>query len=82
MGEERAAHVSIACNIPADAVFSIDNHPHIAVKIACLYRSFGEKLICVHNDAFGYIALKFQDTLEEALMIEHKANNGEMSIAA
>ena len=82
MGEERAALESITCNNPADDVFSIDNHPHLAVKIACLYNSFGEKFICVHNIASGYIALKFGCILEEALMIKHKSNNGEMSIAA
>ena len=82
MGEERAARESITCNNPADDVFSIDNHPHVAVKIACLYNSFGEKFICVHNDASGYIALRFGHTRGEALMIKQKSNNGEISIAA
>jgi hypothetical protein len=82
MGEERAARESIACNNPADAVFRIDNHPHVALKIACLYNSFGDKFICVHNDASGYIAFRFGHTLGEALMIKQKGNNGEMSTAA
>ena len=82
MGEDRAAQESIGCNNPADAVFAIDNHPHIAVNTACLHNSFGDKFICVHNDASGYIALRFDYTLEEALMIKQKGNNGEMSVAA
>ena len=82
MGEERAARETIAFNSPADTVFALDNHPHLAIKIACLHSSFGDKFICVHNDAFGYIALKFGHILEEALMVKHKCNIGEMSFAA
>ncbi len=82
MGEEGAAREIIACNNLADSIFSIDNHPHIAAKIACLHSSFGDKFICVHNDASGYIALRIKYTLKDALMIRNKGNNGEMSIAA
>jgi len=82
MGEERAARETIACNSPADTVFTLDNHPHIAIKIACLYSSFGDKFICVHDDASGYIVLKFGHILDEALMVKHKCTNGEMSFAA
>ncbi len=82
MGEERAEREGIACINPADAVFSIDNHPHIVGKISFLYSFFGDKFICVHRDASGYITLRFDYTLEEALMINHKGINGEMSIAA
>ena len=70
MGEERAALENVACDNPADTVFSIDNHPHVAPRIVCLHSSFGDKLICVHSDAFGYIAFK------------NKRNNGEMSVVA
>jgi hypothetical protein len=82
MGEERAAQENIACNNLADAVSSIDNHPHFPNKIGCLLSSYGEKFICVHNDASGYITLRFDQTLEDALMIKLRGNNGEMSNAA
>jgi hypothetical protein len=80
MGEESAARENIACNNPANSVFCLDNHPHIAMKIGFLNSSFADKFICVHNDASGYIALRLKTSLEEALMIERKGINGEMSI--
>ena len=82
MGEERAARESIASNDPAIAVLSLDNHPRVAVRIDCLRSSVGDKFIYVHNDASGYIALRFDHTFEEALMIKHEGKNGEMLIAA
>jgi hypothetical protein len=80
MGEESAAWKNVACNNPANAVFSRDNHPHIAMKIGFLNSSFADKLICVHNDASGYIALRLDNILEEALMIQCKGIKGEMSV--
>lgn len=80
MGEETAALESIGCSQSADGVFRLDNHPHNYADFVCLYNCFVDKFICVHSDASGYIALRFDHILEDALMIKKTGNNGEMSI--
>jgi hypothetical protein len=82
MGEDRAARERIGCSQSADVVFQLDNHPQIAVGIAELNSFFGDNLICVHSDASGYINVKLDPDLEEALMFKSKGINGELANAS
>ena len=83
MGETRASGEGIlggflgkgACRTEDDYLSTTQNFGYL--------NSFNaNKLKYVHGEAFGYKICKLNMILEEALMIKHKSNNGEMSIAA
>ena len=80
MGEQRAVRESMVCNQADSVYFGIDDHLPIADNIVCLRSFFADKLIYVHESAFGY-KCKFDSTLEAVLMFKSKSINGEISHA-
>ena len=82
MGEERATVDNITSTHQDCITFCLDDNLNVATDIVHLHSFVADKLICVHNEASGYIALRFDHNLEETWMIRYRGNNGEMSNAA
>jgi hypothetical protein len=78
MGEQIAARESICKNQADGTYLGIDGNLRINY-IVCLHSFTANKLIYVHNAAFGYNKCKFNSILEAALMIKRKGISGDIS---